>query len=351
MSSSMTAQVARRMGIAREIEESLDRAVTTRPASTAVFGIDSDDRYTDYNQRRVNPSYPFSFNVTKNESLLNGFFTRLAVTEFRLNWTLPNISSAWGNDQINIAWLAGGVPPPAGATITMPTAFYTVQSFCEVFQALVRAIPGNPLPSFTATRAADGTIVMESNTATTIQFGPLVTSVALAKQRQLFDMLSLPPPTAFAATVLSGIPNMRATDYIDIVSPQITYNQDLKDAASAPIVRDMLVRIYLDESCKPIAEPTYVTDEAPPVTSFPSFTNGDDVNGVLPFVIYRQFANPKQVQWNNAQPLGNVTFELYDDQGRSIQDLWTRQFAPTSATGYRFANSFTWNITLLVTEN
>ena len=347
----MAAQMARYGGTSARMEESMDKAVTTRSSSSAVFGVDSDDRYKTYSDRRTAPSYPFSFSISKNESLLNGFFTRIAVTEFRMNWTLPNISSAWGNNQIDIAWLAGGVPPPAGATITLPTAFYTVQNFCDVFQALVRAIPGNPLPNFTAVRAEDGSIVFASNTTTTIQFGPVTTSVAGLNQRQLFDMLSLPPPSAFSATVISGIPNMRATDYIDIVSPQLTYNQDLKDGSTAPIVRDMLVRIYLDESCKPLAPPNYLSNAAPPITNTASFTNGDDVNGVLPFVLYRQFSLPKQIQWNNTQPLGNLTFELYDDQGRSLQSLWTSAFAPSSPTGYSFANAFVWNLTLLVTEN
>jgi hypothetical protein len=347
----ITAQMARHLGAAGRIEEDKDKAITVRPSSMAVFGMDSDDRYADYNQRRTDPSYPFSINISKNEALLNGFFTRLAVTEFRLNWTLPNISSAWGNNQIQIAWLVGGVPPPAGAVIVLPTAFYTVQDFCTVFQALVRAIPGNPLPNFTATRAEDGSMVFQSNTATTIQFGPLVNTVQQAKTRQLFDMLSLPPPTTYSAIVLSGIPNMRATDFIDVVSPQLTYNQDLKDGTSAPIARDMLVRIYLDESCKPIAPPTLTSTTAPPYDLVPSFTNGNDINGVLPFVIYRAFPYPKQVNWNNTQPLGNITFELYDDQGRSIQDLWTTQFPPSSATGYRFANSFVWNMTLQISEN
>jgi len=346
----MAAQMAQRFAV-KDKDQIEDRAITIRPPSTAVFGMDSDDRYKDYNQRRANPSYPFSINISKNEALLNGFFTRLAVSEFRMNWTLPNISSAWGNNQINIAWQVGGVPPPAGATIILPTAFYTIQDFCEVFQALVRAIPGNPLPNFTAVRAQDGSMVFATNTTTTIQFGPITTTLGVIKQRQLFDMLALPPPLGYSTIVTSGIPNMRATDYIDIVSPQLTYNQDLKDGTSAPVVRDMLVRIYLDESCKPIAPPTLTSTTTPPYDLVPSFTNGNDVNGVLPFVIYRQFAYPKQVNWNNTQPLGNVIFELYDDQGRSLQDLWTAAFPPSTQTGFSFANSFVWNMTLLITEN
>lgn len=344
--------MARHLGAAGRIEENIDRAVTVRPSSTAVFAVDSDDRYKTYNERRNSPTYPFSFSITKNESLFNGFFSRIAVTELRMYWTLPNISSAWGNNQIQVAWLAGGVPPPAGAVITMPTAFYTIQDFCDVFQAQLRAIAGNPLPNVTVTRAEDGSIVVQTNTATTIQFGPLVNSVAQANTRQLFDMLNFPPPTAYSAVVLSGIPNMKPTDFVDIVSPQLTYNQDLKDGTSAPTTRDVLCRIYLDDKAGPLAPPTFTSTTAPPYDLVPSFVNGNNQNGILPFVLYRQFTQPKQILWNKAQPLGNLTFQMYDDQGRSIQDLWTAAFPPASSTvGFRFANSFVWNMTLLVSEN
>ena len=78
--------------------------VVTRPSATALLCIDSDDRYANYGVRRTSPTYPFGFTIQKNESILNGFFRRLALTEFRLNWTLPNIAQAWGNDQLLFKW-------------------------------------------------------------------------------------------------------------------------------------------------------------------------------------------------------------------------------------------------------
>jgi hypothetical protein len=90
-------------------------------------------------------------------------------------------------------------------------------------------------------------------------------------------------------------------------------------------------------------------------TSEPDTTWDDRVNGVTPFVIYRQFPVPKQIRWNNRMPIGNVTFELYDDQGRAIQDLWNQAY-PTSIvgsgiSGVRFANSFVWDCSILVSED
>jgi hypothetical protein len=75
------------------------------------------------------------------------------------------------------------------------------------------------------------------------------------------------------------------------------------------------------------------------------------VNGVSPFVIYRQFPYPKQIRWNNKMPIGNLTFELYDDQGRNIQDLWNSAYPPATPEGLAYANSFVWNATMLISED
>jgi hypothetical protein len=81
-----------------------DTAVTVRPSATSIFAFDSDDRYKTYPERRTAPSYPFEVLIQKSEALLTGFFKRIGLTEFRLNWSLPNISTAWGNNQINIVY-------------------------------------------------------------------------------------------------------------------------------------------------------------------------------------------------------------------------------------------------------
>jgi hypothetical protein len=81
------------------------------------------------------------------------------------------------------------------------------------------------------------------------------------------------------------------------------------------------------------------------------------MNGVTPFVIYRQFANPKEIRWSGTQPLSNCVFSLYDDQGRSIQDLWNSAYPITNGGGTvnslatRYANGFVWNITCLLSED
>jgi hypothetical protein len=118
----------------------------------------------------------------------------------------------------------------------------------------------------------------------------------------------------------------------------------------------MLVRIYLDDPVKSDGRPStnVFSGGPPPVLSgftVPQYDVTTFTNGCSPFTIYRQFSFPKQIAWNNTQPIGNLTFEMYDDQQRSIQQLWSRVYPPTGQVGQYYANSFVWNITLLITEN
>ena len=330
----------------RDASEVEDKAITIRPSSTAVFGVDSDDRYSDFATRRTNPSYPFSIGISRNESLLNGFFTRLAVTEFRMYWTLPNIGAVWGNNTLTYYESV----TPAQHTITIPTGFYDMQDLMGVIEALVQA--QGFLPNFIALANADGSSSYSTGDPNLFYWVP-----PTSKTRTLYDMLNLvntsPAPTP-ATSQQGGVANLKPTDYIDVISPQLTYNQELKDGSTAPTVRDMLVRIYLDDGNRTPRKTITNLFTAGGVangTQVPQYDPSDTITGSVPFMLYRQFSQPKQVLWNKAQPIGNLTFELFDDQGRSIQSLWSSVLSVTSPQGQYYANSFVWNMTLLVTEN
>jgi hypothetical protein len=413
-----------------------DNVVTIRPSATALFGIDSDDRYEDYLRRRTTPTYPFRFNIQKNESLLNGFFKRLALTEFRLNWTLPNLSSAWGNNVLTLWYSNNPGVSSASTTIIVPDGFYDVNDIALELQNQIRSQTG--LTFY---------VTMNATNDYSISFKPPASYSIFfqsqgSRERELVDLLSVPsresvvgePPAGYYSTIIqSGVPNMRAMDYMDIVCSQLSYNQNLKDSTSAKVSRDMIARIYLDDMVSSSAvvntynynntaynqsitaqtqtgnEVTFTVSSTANMTAgqnaiVSGITGANDVNwntgvtivavlsatsvlveygqaptgtptlttaridwfgstgysapqtnwdnrinGVTPFVIYRQFPYPKQIRWNEKMPIGNVTFELFDDQGRSIQDLWNETY-PTN-TGSIYANSFVWNCSLLVSED
>lgn len=414
-------------------------AVTVRPSATAILAIDSDDRYPNYLVRRTNPSYPFSIAIQKNQNILSGFFKRLALTEFRLNWTLPNISQVWGNSVIELAYTSNIANPPTTTLIVIPDGFYGAEELASELQKVIRAQTG--LQFIVLTKTEDDDILsFIAPTGTFFFFSSLESN-----ERELCDVLNVPvfpvpasgsaPAGNYSQVVYSGVPNLRPMDFFDVVCSELSYNQELKDATSAPIYRDMLTRIYLDDSVPSQALVTTnfftSTGTSTNITAYPTattddevvfavasssgfsvgqqatvsgFTNGltwnsdveiiqipsatqirvlysetpgtvpttgtgtissfgitqrsqpittwdDRVNGVTPFVIYRQFSYPKQIRWSNKMPIGNLTFELYDDQGRSIQDLWNKVYPPTSRAGLAYANSFVWNATILVSED
>ena len=325
-------------------EDTEEDTITMRPASTALFCIDSDDRYTSYGQRRTAPTFPFTMSIVKNQSLLNGFFKRVALTEFRMYWTLPNIHPAWGNN--TLTYNTGGTD----YTITIPSGFYDLQTLMASIQDEIRTIGGaGQIATFIALPNVDGSTSYSSGGATTFFF-PAPTS----NTKTLYDMLNL-VTTAPATATVGGVANLRATDYLDIVCAQLTYNQKLKDGSSAIFNRDIVERVYLDDTTKSLGRfNTNLFDGtgAPDGFQAPTYDVTDFTNGCTPFTIYRQFSLPKQIRWDDTQPLGNLIFELYDDQGRSLQTLWSN-YAPISGEPLAsyYANSFVWNMSLLISEN
>jgi hypothetical protein len=357
---------------------------TIRQPSTALFTISSTDRFKDINQRRESPTYPFKFRISKNESLLNGFFTRLGLSEFRILWSLPNISPIFGTDAILLG--TGNLDAPL--LIQVPQGFYTPSELATAMNAVcvAKAYPctitfdaGSGVITFTGNGTDialnpyttvnfplwDNATVYPAGSA--VQFGNVFYSAVSAvvgqnpslggwnvltnpaelaySGYQIFDMLNLQEGAGLQASIPSGIPMLRWTDYIDIVCSQLTYQQELKDASSQPANRDMVARIYLDESVP--SDATYATAGGAGY--------GAKVNGCRPFILYRQFSTPKQIRWARTQPIGQVEFEIFDDQGRSIYDM-LQAFArlPSSETSFadqQLALSSDFNMTILVSED
>jgi hypothetical protein len=87
--------------------------VDIRNPSTALLGISSIDRYRDgistsqYTPQSLTAntlSSPYDFNLTtRNQNLMTGFFTRLAVNEVQFRWTLPTLTARNNKIYINVA--------------------------------------------------------------------------------------------------------------------------------------------------------------------------------------------------------------------------------------------------------
>jgi hypothetical protein len=314
---------------------------TIRPSSTALLTIDSEDRYTDYVQSRIRPTSPYNFSITKSESLMPGFMTRLGISEVCFPWTIPNVNIKTNQILVNYQ-LVGQAS--VQEEISVPVGFYTPVSLASSLQSAIRSIItdlsqvtvqyGTELePYFSYFSNAPGDV-------SGISFSPLPYNSAdypfSSQSKQLFDLLGM--TTANSVIASSGTTTFtlcQAIRYIDIVCNQLTNSQAQKDQTSQTVARDMLCRLYLgDASFKGQSD---VIDDAafcPP--------------GCSPFVIYRNFTVPKQIQWIPNQNIpGFLQFQVYDDAG----DLLSNSVSQVGALGsLSQAQNTDWSMTLLVSE-
>lgn len=262
-----------------------EKGVPVRMPSTANLLIDSADRPL---QTKMNDFY-----ITKNASLLNGFFTRLSATEVVLEWDTPNILTGVNDTFAIIFDPAGPAPQPAQAVLAQ--GFYTIaEALDEIVAQLNVASAGFPNPPGNPTFAialVGGQYVLRA-TAPTIAF----TVQASPLQEQLF-----PGFGGFTATSFPiAYGDLRPTRYIDFVSPQLTYNQDVKDSTSAITSRDVVVRWYFAYGEEPTAVDAY---------------NMPILMGYTPFFVRRTFNPPKQIKWSANQPIGQLQFQLFNSNG------------------------------------
>lgn len=318
-----------------------DTAITQRPTSTSLLCIDSNDRFASNADARDETlratSTPYNFSINKNQSLMNGFFTRLGVTEVMFQWMIPNIN--FQTQRIGFDYKIPAAPTVPGSLI-LETGFYTPSMIASEIQTLVRALDPVNLGAFTMTYGVDSVgsqepiFLYDTNNATQVRFYPYVSSPVTGvsvTSRQLFDILGFTSPSNTTLD-LGGrgyTTFCQATRYIDIVCTQLTNNQALKDTMSQVVARDVLCRVYLSDS---------QNTQSTVLPSAASFCPA----GCMPTTLYRNFSQPKQIQWIPNQPVpGYLQFEVFDEDGNNLDTL-------ADSDEYDGTN---WAITIAVTEN
>ena len=364
-------------GMPLPVVHSTEKTRTQRPVSTAILGIDSEDRYTSYAYPRtastLDLTTPYEFTITKSNSILNGTFTRIAVSEVLLNWALPNINET--NNVIIVKAQTLGptpvpVPPPGPAPlpvpgpllqdiIVVPKGFYTPSQLATQLQTQIRASAILNLPLFTLTYGIATVSGVNTNRCVfqysptganpnpnnvAVAFEPIPASGSFpATTKQLFDLLGFCGNNSVIEFDITfpwqpipiGVGNnygscsfAQYTKYVDIVCSQLTTNQVLRDSSTLPAPRDLLARVYLCDNVNSQNVMPSASSFAPP--------------GTTPFTIHRNFSVPKQIQWRFDSPIpGSLTFELYDDSGNNLRDT----------AGLGDVDYLDWCLTLLVSEN
>ena len=290
-----------------------EKGTPIRVPSTANLMIDSDDRNQD-----LFPSAA-RFQITRNESILNGFFTRIGTTEHVLEWNYPNLNADLSNNWFSVD-VSGGTQ-----NVAVPVGFYNVADLLAILVAKLNADPAKPA-GVTWTLVAPGNVSpyarIQASSAFSINYSPLADMI--------FPGYAGTYPTAPSILEVVSTPDLRPFRYIDFVSEQLTYNQDLKDAATNRENRNVLSRWYM----------AYDNQTASDALGYPILM------GYEAFVLRRTFNPPKQIRWDPQQPVGNIAFQLYiDDTSRDLYTLPSSRF-PEGI----FDADFAWLMTLQVSE-
>lgn len=268
--------------------------ITIRYPATANLLIDSIDRSSGSSA---------DFVINKNYSILNGFFHRLAVSEVVLDWCVDNVSAAAGNNTLTVLDSTS-----ASFTVTVPDGSYTVESLLDVLVVLLNDDIKGQVFSIATTTA--GYVELSSTENFTIEEGAL--------QAQL-NLLFGEEGTAFPV----NCPVILPYTYIDFISPELTYNQALKDATTNYVEQNVLYRWY------------FAWEVPAPVDGYgyPIF------QGYERFIARRVLPFPKQIRWENNIPIGQISFQVRSSQGAVLTP---------SQTGN---GELEWKMTLLVSEN
>ena len=286
-------------------------SVTIRQPATANLMLDSVDRNA--------AVYPLAnnFQISKPQALLNGFFHRVGTTELVMEWTTPNISAALGNNRLYFD-LSGDTTNTISGYLPLGDGFYSaydvIQQLATILDTTAAAGALTPLPVFAAQAnpsGIGGQITVTNPVWVRFTAGPLQRGLGLTTTYVRYVPASNP--------INIQQSDLRGIRYLDFVSPQLTYNQDLKDSSTNTFVRDVLARWYMAYD-QPAPQDLY---------GLPIYM------GMEPFVLRRTFSPPKQIRWDNIQPVGNLGFEVFADNG---------QLAP-------FQPTTNWLMTLQVSEN
>jgi len=259
-----------------------EKGVPIRQPSTANLMIDSADRTT---------GNPANFVIVKKNSILNGFFTRIGATEVVLNWFQPNIS-AYPNEDTLVITVGSGSP----TTYTAPPANYTQAELIDwVVAQLDTETSGITWTVESGFGIGSGIVALVPSGNVTLSL-----SGSIAK---LLDITATSESYSTVAGIPIGTSDLRPYSYIDFVSSDLTYNQALKDASTANIVRDVLVRWY------------FAFDQPPTLDKY----GFPILMGYTAFCLRRTYSPPKQIRWESNMPLGNLAFQLYDPSGNLVE--------------------------------
>lgn len=293
--------------------EGYSKKVISHTGANGNLLISSKDRFSGTFQKPLTQPYN-NFVVQKGFPIQQGQIMNVKLSEVRFPYQIPNVNSY--NNSFGISNDDDGL---ISVEITVPTGFYTGTSLASTIQGLMStAFSATNVPVLTYDKNLGTFTFTASGAGYPVSIFPILSSIGgtpvfSTKQSVLLpSLLSMmgfnfainPGYLVPALTQVSGSASMVYTEYIDICSDVLTQYQDLPDASTGDINHQHVI-------CR-----LYIANE---VSTTNTDASGNPLYpGMQPFIIHRQFKNPKVMKWNNQNSIDRVDIQLYDDAGRPL---------------------------------
>jgi len=326
------------VGQIRELVENPGQPI--RQPAVSLFTVDTADRMRfDATGVRTDTTPVNSVYINKQQNLMNGYITRIALTEINIPWNIPNV-----NDRNNFFCFTLYSTFNVVKCARLTNGFYTPDELATALETAMNAevatVPGaNAEYDFTVTYNEDNANFTISNDLVPNSYW----SIEPTQGGQEDDLTTMMGFGAIPATVsdeylsiTGGYASMLYTPYFDIVSKQLTKKQNINDNSTSIVTgTSLLARIY-------------ITSDG--IVTRPTGPDQDKILGCRPFTIHKEFQNPKQIYWDTKEFISIVDLQLVDYKGQILYE------SPITATGddNEFVTLGTggdnWQLTLQITE-
>jgi hypothetical protein len=307
-------------------ENPMDVITVRMPANGYVL-LNSRDRYLTSQPNQTEPILQSwnNFTLQRAQAMIPSYAKRLQVSEIRFPWYIPNITAR--NDTISII-VNAGVPGVLTIPVAVFPGFYTPVSFLTAFNQAIQAqyVANGLLATQAPELAWDAQLqsfYFEDVSGTTLPFGIAAPGSAggfsagnMSQTVGYFNnpslALTMGVPYGYLSTDSSAVKYLNSpgistylgatmflyTEYVDIASDQLMRFTDARDGGSNNLTStSLLTRLYLaDEISVSTADPI----------------------GSSPFLIHRQFKNPKTIKWEPRSFLNYLDIKIYDQYGELV---------------------------------
>jgi hypothetical protein len=327
-----------------------DKTQVSRPPSDALLVLDSEDRSSSSSSAGgagilIPQTQPYNnFRLQRPQNLLQGGFTRLQLTEINFPYAVPNIVDKITDFfYVQVPSLANGFARISvfGAAVNQD-AFVTGDELADSIKTELNAdvVVGTAAgvtwevkyryPGVVGLTNTNGMYIRAGLTATPatgvpfilLPFTPSSLGNVPVPQKSLLQLMGFDPLTSWdyitspSVYKLSWYAPLTFTQYIDIVSDKLTYYQNVKDGSTkSSSSTNIICRLYVSDetSTFPVTGQYWDTVNEEAVTY-----NVWTPPGSSPFLIHRQYTDPKTFSWEKNTSIDYIDIKLYDDGGNLL---------------------------------